>query len=228
VPVGEPRGPRTVRTGAEIQGVDHEGRARPDLKTRDEALASGIETTPVRPEDERYMALALEEARRAFEEDEVPIGAVIVGPQAPDDPDEAPGEAPQVPVTGEPAAAGAPVVLARAHNRTRTENDPTLHAELLAVRRATARRAYQRLEGCTLYCTVEPCFMCAGALVHARLARVVWGVRDPKFGGAVSLGNVLTHPGANHRVAITEGVGADAARDLLQEFFRSKRRGASG
>ena len=145
------------------------------------------------------MALALEEAEAAYRADEVPIGAVIVGP--------------------EPACE----VVARAHNRTRASCDPTAHAEMLAIRDAARRLGYQRLEGCTLYTTVEPCFMCAGALVHARVARVVFGVPDPKFGGTVSLGRVLETPGLNHRVLCEEGVCADAARDLLQSFFREKR-----
>jgi len=143
------------------------------------------------------MLLALEEAQAAFEEDEVPIGAVLV------------------------ASSGE--VIARAHNSTRAESDPTAHAEMHLIRSATRRLGYPRLEGCTVYTTVEPCFMCAGALVHARVARAVWSVRDPKFGGAVSLGNVLDHPGANHRVSCHEGVRAEESRALLQEFFRSKR-----
>ena len=148
------------------------------------------------------MAVALEEARLAFAADEVPIGAVLLGPAE---------------------DGGERAVLARAHNRTRTDCDPTAHAEILAVRSAAARTGYQRLDGCTLYTTVEPCFMCAGALVHARLERVVWAVRDPKFGGAASLGNVLQDERANHRVEWSEGVRAEEARTLLQDFFRSKR-----
>jgi len=164
--------------------------------------------------DERLMLLALEEARAAFEEDEVPIGAVLVGPEGSAD----------LAAAEDTGALPAPLVLARAHNRTRTESDPTAHAELLAIRAATRARGWLRLEGCTLYTTVEPCFMCAGAIVHARLARVVWGVRDPKFGGAASLGQILQHPDANHRVEWSEGVGAEASRALLQRFFRSKRK----
>ena len=165
-------------------------------------------------DDDAWMELALEEARAALEEDEVPIGAVIVAPRSA--PDGAPGAA-------HDSAREASRLIARAHNRTRTTCDPTAHAELLAVREAARRLGYQRLEGCCVYTTVEPCFMCAGALVHARVARVVFGARDPKFGGTVSLGNVLDHPGLNHRVAFVEGVGADAARDLMQTFFRAKR-----
>lgn len=146
------------------------------------------------------MALALEEARAAEREDEVPIGAVVV-------------------LDGK--------VVARAHNQTRTRRDPTAHAELLALSRAARSLAAQRLPGAVVYTTVEPCFMCAGALLHARAARVVWGVRDPKFGGCASLGNVLGDARLNHQVDITENVRADEARTLLQEFFRKKRASAT-
>jgi tRNA(adenine34) deaminase len=142
------------------------------------------------------MALALEEARAAGALEEVPIGAVVV-------------------CAGE--------VLARAHNRVRADNDPTAHAELLALRAAARLVGAVRLTECVVYSTVEPCFMCAGALVHARVRRAVFAVRDPKFGGCVSLGRVLDHPGANHRVTLEEGIAADEARALLQEFFRARR-----
>jgi len=146
------------------------------------------------------MRFALAEAHEAAREDEVPIGAIIVGP-GPDF-----------------------EVIARAHNTPRGACDPTAHAEILAIRAATGRSGYQRLDGCTLYTTVEPCFMCAGALVHARLHRVVFGTRDPKFGGTVSLGTVLATEGLNHRVLQTEGVLAEEARTLLRGFFRAKRK----
>ena len=94
---------------------------------------------------------------------------------------------------------------------------------MLAIRAAAEATGDKRLPGAVVYTTVEPCFMCAGALMHARVKRVVWGVRDPKFGGCVSLGQVLTNPGLNHRADHCEGVGADEARELLQSFFRSKR-----
>ena len=142
------------------------------------------------------MDAALDEARRAAALDEVPIGAVIVSDGR---------------------------LLARGHNRTRLRCDPTAHAELLALRVAARRTGYQRLDGATVYTTVEPCFMCAGALIHARVRRVVWAVRDPKFGGCASLGHVLDVPGANHRATWTEGVRAEEARRLLQDFFRAKR-----
>ena len=142
------------------------------------------------------MDLALAEARAARAADEVPVGCVVVRDE---------------------------IVLGRAHNRTRTTGDPTEHAELAAIRMALRAAGEARLVGATVYTTVEPCFMCAGALLHARVARVVWAVRDPKFGGCASLGLVLSDPRANHRAEITEGVRADEARALLQEFFRSKR-----
>jgi tRNA(adenine34) deaminase len=142
------------------------------------------------------MALALREARAAERKDEVPIGAIVV-------------------LDG--------LLVARAHNLTRTRCDPTAHAEVLALSKAARKLGAQRLPGAVVYTTVEPCFMCAGALSHARVARVVWAVRDPKFGGCVSLGHVLSDPRLNHRAEITEGVGAEEARALLQEFFRKKR-----
>jgi tRNA(adenine34) deaminase len=147
-------------------------------------------------DDEAGMRLALDLARRAASLDEVPVGAVVL-------------------LDG--------LVVGEAHNETHARRDPTAHAELLAVQRACARRGALRLPGAVVYSTVEPCFLCAGALSHARVARVVWAVRDPKFGGAVSLGSVLTDPRLNHRAQIAEGVLADEARALLQEFFRSKR-----
>ncbi|MEX1026359.1 MAG: nucleoside deaminase [Planctomycetota bacterium] len=152
------------------------------------------------------MALALDAARRAAASGEVPVGAVLL-------------------------ARDGRTVLATASNATRLAVDPTAHAEILALRAALVDRTladpegprWPRLEGTTLYTTVEPCFMCAGALVHARIARVVWGVRDPKFGGAASLGRVLSHPGLNHRSRLTEGVGARESAELLRTFFRNRR-----
>jgi len=144
------------------------------------------------------MQVALEEARAAADQDEVPVGAVV----------ERGGK-----------------ILARAHNLTRTRCDPTAHAELLALRAAARRSGYARLEDAKLFVTLEPCFMCAGALVHARIARVVFARRDPKFGACASLGRVLDTPGANHQVAWDEGLLAGEARDLLQAFFRAKRSG---
>ena len=161
-----------------------------------------------RPEEERasgtsaseadlaFMDLALAEARRARAADEVPIGALVV-------------------LSGR--------VVGRGHNLTRARRDPTAHAELIAIAEAVREVGEARLVGATVYSTVEPCFMCAGALSHARVARVVWAVRDPKFGGCASLGAVLTDPRLNHRAEIHEGLRADESRALLQEFFRAKR-----
>ena len=149
-----------------------------------------------RAEDERFMDLALEAARAAGDRGEVPIGAVLV-------------------LDGR--------VVATAANETRTRRDPTAHAEMLAISAAARALGAMRLPGAVVYTTVEPCFMCAGALSHARVARVVWAVRDPKFGACASLGAVLDEPGLNHRVAHAEGVRADEARALLQAFFRARR-----
>ena len=151
----------------------------------------------VRDSDHAFMQLALAEARRARDLDEVPVGAVIV-------------------VDGE--------VLGRGFNQTRRLVDPTAHAEILALREATARAGANRLPGAVVYTTLEPCFMCAGALSHARVARVVWAARDPKFGGCVSLGSVLTDTRLNHQAEVAEGTSEDESRELLQRFFRNKRR----
>lgn len=150
--------------------------------------------------DASFMELALAQARLAGALDEVPVGAVLV-------------------LDG--------VVVASAHNLTRTRRDPTAHAEMLVLSQAAQRLQVPRLVGATLYCTVEPCLMCAGALLHARLERVVWAVRDPKFGGCQSLAQLLDHPRANHRVRQAEGVCAEESRTLLQAFFRKKRSDAS-
>lgn len=169
-----------------------------DDHTSGHAAEAGADLTD-RATDLDCMGLALEEAERALEFDEVPIGAVIV-------------------MDGR--------VLGRGHNLTRTGQDPTAHAEIIAIRAATGATGYMRLPGATIYTTVEPCFMCAGALMHARVTRVVWAVRDPKFGGCASIGRVLDDPRLNHQAVWTEGVRAPEARDLLQSFFRSKRAAA--
>ena len=159
------------------------------------------ELRPPADRDERdafFMDLALAEARAAEAEDEVPIGAILVDGDR---------------------------IIARAHNRTRTLVDPTAHAEVLAIRAACTATGDLRLPGTTLYTTVEPCFLCSGALSQARVARVVWAVRDPKFGGAASLGEVLTDPRLNHRAEVTEGLRAEESAELLRSFFRRHREG---
>jgi tRNA(adenine34) deaminase len=147
-------------------------------------------------EDERVMRLALEEARRSLEHDDVPIGAVVTR-------------------DGE--------VVAAAGNERELANDPTAHAEILALRAAAAALPSWHLEGCTLTVTLEPCAMCAGAIVLSRLDRVVFGSADPKAGFAGSLGNLVQDPRLNHTVTLTEGVLAQECGDLLRTFFRERR-----
>jgi len=147
--------------------------------------------------DERLMRLALEEAVHAGRSGEVPVGAVIV------------------------SAAGE--VLAAAHNQPVARNDPTAHAEMLALRDAAAKIGNYRLEGTTMYVTLEPCVMCAGALVQARVARLVFGSRDLRFGGIRSKFRLADSELLNHRVEVMEGVLADDCVRLLQEFFVARR-----
>lgn len=148
------------------------------------------------PRDARFMALALDEARAALVHDDVPVGAVV---------------------------ARGDEVVARAHNRREADADPTAHAELLAVRAAAAALGSWRLDGCTLYVTLEPCFMCAGALVNARLPRLVFGATDPKAGAVGSLADVARDARLNHRLSVTSGVEADASAALLKAFFSARR-----
>lgn len=147
-------------------------------------------------EDAIWMALALDEARQALERGEVPVGAVVVR-------------------GGE--------VLARAGNEREGRQDPTAHAEVLALRRAAAAAGHWRLNDATLYVTLEPCAMCAGALVQARLAHVVFGAADPKAGAVDSVFAIPTDVRLNHRVTVTSGVAADDAAALLQQFFSQRR-----
>jgi tRNA(adenine34) deaminase len=142
------------------------------------------------------MAAALEEARRALAAGEVPIGAVVV-------------------IEG--------VIVARAFNQPILHNDPTAHAEILALRQAAAHTRNYRLTGATMYVTVEPCLMCVGALVHARVAKVVYGTVEPKTGSLVSAVRGLESPGLNHRFDVIGGILESDCRELIQEFFRSRR-----
>lgn len=146
--------------------------------------------------DAAFMAQALDEARAALRHDDVPVGAVVV--------------------RGEE-------VLARAHNRREADADPTAHAELLAVRAAARALGSWRLDGCTLYVTLEPCFMCAGALVNARLPRLVFGATDPKAGAVGSLADVPRDARLNHRLLVTSGVAAEACGAVLKAFFAARR-----
>ena len=148
-------------------------------------------------DDEQFMREALAEASRGAEAGEVPIGAVVVLDGA---------------------------VVARAHNAPIARADPTAHAEVLALRAAAERIRNYRLTGATLYVTLEPCVMCCGAALHARVARLVYAARDPKAGAVESLYRLLDDPRLNHGAATTAGVLADAASRLLSAFFEAKRR----
>lgn len=147
--------------------------------------------------DERMMGLALDEARRAAEWGDVPIGAVV--------------------------ARGEEILARTANERERTA-DPTAHAEVLALRGAAAALGSWRLTGCTLYVTLEPCAMCAGAIVLARVDRLVYGAADPKAGFAGSLGDLVRDPRLNHLVEVESGVLADQSGAILREFFGGRRR----
>jgi tRNA(adenine34) deaminase len=147
-------------------------------------------------DDVRWMTVALEEARAAGVEGEAPVGAAIVR---------------------------AGVLLARAHNRTRALADPTAHAEVLALRAAAAQAGDWRLGECTLYVTLEPCAMCAGAIVLARIRRLVFAVPDPKAGMCGSLENLVDDARLNHRLPVESGVLADEAAAILRDFFRERR-----
>lgn len=147
--------------------------------------------------DEFFMGQALRMAQRAWAQEEVPVGAVIVS-------------------HGE--------IIARTCNQVETLHDATAHAEMLAITQAEAALGDWRLNECDLYVTKEPCPMCAGALVHARVRRVVFGCSSPKDGAAGSLMNLLQHPQLNHRCEITAGVRQQDCAALLQAFFREKRK----
>jgi tRNA(adenine34) deaminase len=144
-----------------------------------------------------FMDLALSEAKKAGQKKEVPIGAVLIAEN-----DE---------------------LLAAEHNQTITLNDPTAHAEMLALRSAAKKVGNYRLLNTTLYVTVEPCPMCMGAIMHARISRVVFGTRDPKWGAAGSLYNLAEDHRFNHQPEIIEGICQSECKKLMQDFFRSKR-----
>jgi tRNA(adenine34) deaminase len=150
--------------------------------------------------DRRWMQKALREAERAFEQDEVPVGAVVVHEGS---------------------------VIGRGYNMVETLNDPTAHAEMLAVTAACDTLGQKHLTDCTLYVTLEPCPMCAGALVHARLDRLVFGAFDEKAGATSTLYNIVQDERLNHRVELVSGLEADRAAELLRDFFRQKRQEVS-
>lgn len=147
--------------------------------------------------DAFYMGAAIAEAMAALDEDEVPVGAVVV-------------------------RAGR--IIARGHNQRQTLRDPTAHAEMIALTAAASSVGDWRLDGCTMYVTLEPCAMCAGAIVLARIERLVFGAEDPKAGACVSLYHIPTDPRLNHRVDVVPAVRAAECGDLLREFFATQRR----
>jgi len=146
--------------------------------------------------EEFWMEEALREALRAQASDEVPVGAIVVR-------------------GGE--------IIGRGSNRNRMDSDPTAHAEIVALREAGRLLGNHRLEGCEMFVTIEPCAMCCGALVHARLARLVYGADDPKAGAVRSVMQVLNHPQLNHRMEIVSGVLAGKCTQMIQAFFQQRR-----
>ncbi len=167
-----------------------------ELDDFDDVFDPGLMLPGGQPHD-RWMRRALEEAAAAAEEDEVPVGAIIV-------------------------AGGR--IIASAHNQREQLADPTAHAEMIAVTQAAAALGSWRLEGCTLYVTLEPCPMCAGAILQARVPIVVWGAPDPKAGAVESLYRLFDDPRLNHRVDHVGHVLADECGRMLTEFFRTKRK----
>lgn len=144
-----------------------------------------------------WMRLALEQARLAGDLGEVPVGALVIK-------------------DGQ--------IVGQGHNRNLLDHDPTAHAEIVALREAAARLGNHRLGDCELFVTIEPCAMCAGALIHARLARLVYGASDPKAGAVSSVLQVVNHPGLNHKMEVVPGVLAQECSEILQAFFRQKRK----
>jgi tRNA(adenine34) deaminase len=148
------------------------------------------------PIDKIYMSEAIKEAGKAFEKDEVPVGAVIV-------------------YNGR--------IIARAHNQIRMLRDPTAHAEMIAITQAAAYLGNERLLDTALYSTIEPCPMCAGAMVLGRIGKLVYGAADPKAGAAGSVMNVTGNRKLNHRIKVTSGILEEECANLLREFFKKKR-----
>lgn len=151
---------------------------------------------PFSDDDAAFMRQALVEAQAAADHADVPVGALVVRQGH---------------------------IIGRGHNRREADGDPTAHAELLAIRQAAQAIGHWRLEGCTLYCTLEPCCMCAGAMVLARLPRLVYATIDPKAGAAGSVVDLLHHPRLNHTVQVERGLYADEAAEQLRAFFRRLR-----
>lgn len=150
---------------------------------------------------EHFMGIALREAEEAFDEGEVPVGAVVVFEDK---------------------------IIGRGYNRTALLRDATAHAEMIAISAATNHFDDWRLERCELYCTLEPCAMCSGAAVLSRIERIIFGARDPKFGACGSIFTIPTDTRLNHRIQIVEGIMADAVAALMRDFFTRLRQGKDG
>ncbi len=148
--------------------------------------------------DKFFMLEAIKEAQKAFEEGEVPIGAVVVHNNR---------------------------IIGRGHNQTERLNDPTAHAEIIAITAAASYLKNWRLKDTTIYVTLEPCIMCSGAIVLARIKELVYALEDPKFGGTVSLYRIPEDPRLNHRVKVRKGPYGDLVKNLMQEFFKKLREG---
>jgi tRNA(adenine34) deaminase len=146
--------------------------------------------------DEIYMLEALKEAKKAFEEDEVPVGAVIVSDKR---------------------------IIARAHNQVERLKDPTAHAEMIAITQAAAALGSKWLSGTSIYVTIEPCSMCAGALVLSRIKNIYFGAKDPKTGACGSVANIVNHKKLNHKIKVKKGILKEDCSSLLREFFKKKR-----
>jgi tRNA(adenine34) deaminase len=160
-------------------------------------MMNSVQPIEVENTDERWMRVALTAAYEARDRDEVPIGACIVSQDG--------------------------KLLAVAGNRTITDCDPTAHAEIIALREAAKALGYHRLTDATVYSTIEPCAMCAGALVQARVKRLVYGARDERFGAVVTKFQLCDNSSLNHQMEITEGVLETECRTIVQDFFRAKR-----
>lgn len=160
-------------------------------------LTTVMEFQPTQSTDETWLRCAIAEAELAQAAGEVPVGAVILCPDG--------------------------MILARGQNRVIRDHDPTAHAEIVAMRNAGHALGNYRLAGCTLFVTLEPCAMCAGAMIHARLARLVFGALDPKAGAVGSVLDVLNHPRLNHQIELSNGLLAEECGGLLRRFFMSRR-----
>jgi len=163
---------------------------------RDELTSNTMASKNREQIDQQFMQQALSVAQLGMEAGEVPVGAVLVR----DD-----------------------LILATAHNRTTIDKDPTAHAEMIVMREAASQGSHPRLDGATLYVTIEPCTMCAGALLQARIQRLVFGAREARTGAVLSIAETLMNPSNTHQISVSEGVLAEDAAALMQRFFAAKR-----